>query len=171
MSNVQNKFKCQKSMSSVLYKYPKAIWDIFPVTQTERDACPICMLRRLTYVLCEQDKICKICCYLTFFPYHLQTACQGAAAGAEPPVHTVLLSESRVWGERRESLHCVPLSGLCHHLRHHDRLEPRQPLRTVAAERGGGAWRQLDELWGAAFTWRTLHNQTTVMHPLLVMKE
>lgn len=75
---------------------------------------------------------------------------QGPNTGAEQTVHAFLLSEPWVWGERRQSVHRVTLAGLCHHLRHHDRMGPRPFLSAGTSSCRRAAGTALDVLWGAA---------------------
>lgn len=75
---------------------------------------------------------------------------QGPNPGAKQTVLTVLLPEPRVWGEGRQSVHCVPLPRLRHHLWHHYRMGSCALLSAGASCCGGGAGPTLDVLWGEA---------------------
>lgn len=100
---------------------------------------------------------------------------QGPHAGAEQAVLALLLAQPGVRGERGQGVHRVPLTGLRHHLRHHDGLGPGALLPAGAPRHGGEAGPGLDVLRGATHSgaaaahadqvepsWPTLKNITSV---------
>lgn len=86
--------------------------------------------------------------FLTLSPFLFSLDYQGPNQGAKQTIYTFLLTEPRVWGERRQSVHRVPLARLCHHLWHHDRMGSCAFLSAGSSRCGRWSRPSLDVLCG-----------------------